>query len=147
MNILFSRKKSTMKETLIILMRSSNISEIIFKGLPLTIDIIDEKWYSQLFFDLRFLSITIDTENPNAVFANKIIKGIYLCSFVFKSRFGRALKRLTLLWMRLLVWRVVNKTLKFSVTLLILFTINSPLTLFLWSLNWNPRSSPKEIES
>ena len=43
MNILFSRKKSTMKETLIILMRSSNISEIIFKGLPLTIDIIDEK--------------------------------------------------------------------------------------------------------
>ena len=28
---------------------------------------------------------------PDAVFANKIIKGIYLCSFVFMSRFGRDL--------------------------------------------------------
>ena len=30
--------------------------------------------------------------------------------------------------MRLLVWRVVNRTLKFRLTFLILFSINSPLT-------------------
>ena len=37
-------------------------------------------------------------------------------------------RRLTLLRVRLLVWLVVNKTLKFRLTILILLTINYPLT-------------------
>ena len=86
------------------------------------------------------------TENPNALLANRKIRCIYavlankiiciyLCSCVFMSRFGRDLNPIRDGWqcwlstqatyqMRLLVWRVVNKTLKFFLTFLML-TINS----------------------
>ena len=67
-----------------------------------------------------------------AVLANKIIRCIFLCSCVFMSRFGRDLNPMTVniasYQMSLLVWRVVNKTLKFRLTFLILLTINFPLT-------------------
>ena len=49
----------------------------------------------------------IPTGNPNAVFANKIIKGITfvpLSLWVVLKGFESDQRRLTLLWMRLLVW-------------------------------------------
>ena len=56
---------------------------------------------------------------------------MFLCLYEsFWKRFESDKRRLTLLVikMRLLVWRVVNKTLKFRLTFLILLTINFPLT-------------------
>ena len=56
---------------------------------------------------------------------------MFLCLYEsFWKRFESDQRRLTLLVikMRLLVWRVVNKTLKFRLTFLILLTINFPLT-------------------
>ena len=84
-----------------------------------------------------------------AVLANKITRCIFprSCHGLYKSfweGFESDQRRLTSniagyqICLSLLVWRVVNKTLKFRLTFLILLTINFPL---------NPRSSPKEIES
>ena len=56
---------------------------------------------------------------------------MFLCLYEsFWKRFESDQRRLTLLVikMRLLVWRVVNKTLKFRLTFLILLTINFPIT-------------------
>ena len=83
--------------------------------------------------------VTAITGNPNAVLANrrirciyavlanKIIRCIYLCSFVFMSRLaleGISIRSETVnaagYQMRLLVWCVVSKTLKFRLTFRIL---------------------------
>ena len=69
------------------------------------------------------------------------------------SHFGRDLNTVIGGYqMRLLVWRVVNKTLKFRLTFVILLTINSPLTTTrrekrLFSLLVTVKLKPKEIES
>ena len=52
---------------------------------------------------------------------------LYLYESFWKG-FKSDQRRLTLLRVRLLVWLVVNKTLKFRLTILILLTINYPLT-------------------
>ena len=54
---------------------------------------------------------------------------LFLCLYEsFWKGFEYDRRRLTLLKMSLLVWRVANKTLKFRLTILILLTINYPLT-------------------
>ena len=52
---------------------------------------------------------------------------LYLYESFWKG-FKSDQRRLTLLRVRLLVWLVVNKTLKFRLPILILLTINYPLT-------------------
>ena len=52
---------------------------------------------------------------------------LYLYESFWKG-FKSDQRRLTLLRVRLLVWLVVNKSLKFRLTILILLTINYPLT-------------------
>ena len=52
---------------------------------------------------------------------------LYLYESFWKG-FESDQRRLTLLCVRLLVWRVVNKMLKFRLMILILLTINPPLT-------------------
>ena len=85
---------------------------------------------------------SFNTGNPNAVLANRIIKCIYavllankiircifLCSCVFMSRFNPIREvNIAGYQMGFLVLRVVNRTLKFRLTFLILLTINFPLT-------------------
>ena len=54
-DLFLGREKITNRKDFQLLMRSANVSEIIIKRLPLTVDIIDESRYSQLFRSSIFI--------------------------------------------------------------------------------------------